>query len=401
MFLPDLIFFCLSPLTEDRKFMNDTRTAPSDAVGFDFLWAALTQRARWIAAGIVVGLIAAAVYLVVTPRNYVASTQVNVAAVSADPLVGDKAPSALVDFSTELQIARSAEVAHAAQDSLGDGWTTEELQGVEASGDAEGTVVTLTYSHPDRDRAVAGADALATAYLDQRVELTRTRFEDTLTALDEAIKNYQTDYAASISSEQRQLLSQRLSSLRERRTQLAYASFDAGTVLSFAEDNPVYRSPSTLKYLLVGALGGLVLGVVLSLLAYAWMRRPRSTADLERVFHAPVFIGVGPAGDAQRWDLAAAQAAHATRAAQGVTVLRDGDDAETVAAADAVTHATGAQMLAADTHRAERLAAVQQGTDVLLVGPVRWTTTQCAELQRDLASVGVTLRGIITTAAKH
>lgn len=381
--------------------MNDTRTAPSDAVGFDFLWAALTQRARWIAAGIVVGLIAAAVYLVVTPRNYVASTQVNVAAVSADPLVGDKAPSTLVDFSTELQIARSAEVAHAAQDSLGDGWTTEELQGVEASGDAEGTVVTLTYSHPDRDRAVAGADALATAYLDQRVELTRTRFEDTLTALDEAIKNYQTDYAASISSEQRQLLSQRLSSLRERRTQLAYASFDAGTVLSFAEDNPVYRSPSTLKYLLVGALGGLVLGVVLSLLAYAWMRRPRSTADLERVFHAPVFIGVGPAGDAQRWDLAAAQAAHATRAAQGVTVLRDGDDAETVAAADAVTHATGAQMLAADTHRAERLAAVQQGTDVLLVGPVRWTTTQCAELQRDLASVGVTLCGIITTAAKH
>ncbi|MCQ9341946.1 Wzz/FepE/Etk N-terminal domain-containing protein [Corynebacterium phoceense] len=381
--------------------MNDTRTAPSDAVGFDFLWAALTQRARWIAAGIVVGLIAAAVYLVVTPRNYVASTQVNVAAVSADPLVGDKAPSMLVDFSTELQIARSAEVAHAAQDSLGDGWTTEELQGVEASGDAEGTVVTLTYSHPDRDRAVAGADALATAYLDQRVELTRTRFEDTLTALDEAIKNYQTDYAASISSKQRQLLSQRLSSLRERRTQLAYASFDAGTVLSFAEDNPVYRSPSTLKYLLVGALGGLVLGVVLSLLAYAWMRRPRSTADLERVFHAPVFIGVGPAGDAQRWDLAAAQAAHATRAAQGVTVLRDGDDAETVAAADAVTHATGAQMLAADTHRAERLAAVQQGTDVLLVGPVRWTTTQCAELQRDLASVGVTLRGIITTAAKH
>lgn len=381
--------------------MNDTRNAPSDAVGFDVLWAALTQRPRWIAVGIVAGLIAAAVYLVVTPCNYVASTQVNVAAVSADPLVGDKAPSTLVDFSTELQIAKSAETARAAKEKLGEDWTTEELQGVEASGDAEGTVVTLTYANPDEDRAIVGADALATAYLSQRVSLTRARVEDTKASLDEAIARSQEDFGTSTNVVQKDILSQRLATLRDRRAALSYVSFDAGSVIAAAGDNPVYRSPSPVKFLLAGALGGLVFGVVLALLAYTWMRRPRSIADLERVFHAPVFIGVGAAGDAQRWDLAAAQAAHATRGAQGVTVLRDGEDAETVAAADAVTHATGAQMLAADAHRAERLAAVQQGTDVLLVGPVRWTTTQCAELQRDLASVGVTLRGIITTAAKH
>ena len=155
---------------------------------------AVVMRRQWkiIIMLTILGVIAAVGYISLTPVNVTASTLVNLNVIVSDPFSPAKAGSALLDATTETQLATSYEVAKAAAATLRNGDTVEALRGgVAVATAANATTMKISYTSTSQDLAQSGADAIANAYIDYRQaqatakkEKLQNQLSDQLTELD-------------------------------------------------------------------------------------------------------------------------------------------------------------------------------------------------------------------------
>lgn len=274
------------------------------SLGIDQYFWVLRRQWRLISLVTVLGIIAAAAYLVVTPRQAIATTKLTLNVIMTDPFSSQRPASGLLDASTEAAIAGSHVVAERAAESLGPGITAADVRDSYTAGlSSSATVVTFTYTADSAQAAILGADTVAKAYLGFRQDQADARVKtigESLTseidklnkALDqtnETISSTQpdsSDYEHAL-AQQRQVLIE-IEGLLTQRNALRAVDTTGGTVLSSAKDNVVAFEPSRSQTLVFGFAGGLVAGVLTAFIRNPRDRRFRTSREMSRILKAPV-----------------------------------------------------------------------------------------------------------------
>lgn len=251
--------------------------------------AVLRRRWRVLLAGLLLGVIASAAYLGVAPKMATATATVNLNVISSDSFGLEKTPSQLLDTQTEVQVATSSQVLGEAATELGNGKSLAQMRARTSVQPVAGaTVVKVGYAAPTKQEAVAGADAIASAYLTYRETAATTRVSkvvDKLNAQRTLLRkqlgnaNDKLDRAtdgspAFVQAESdRELINIELTSLVAQINQLNGVDTSGGTLLTSAAENAITYSPSPRLILGAGALLGLFIGVVLAFVVNALDRR--------------------------------------------------------------------------------------------------------------------------------
>lgn len=374
------------------------------AIGISSLIRILRKRVQWIVLGIILGLVGAGAYIFFVPTTYTGTAEVNITAVSAQPLTEGKAASSLVDLSTERQLAASSNTATLAAEYLGAGWTTGQLmQGVTVSGDPDGTVLRISYSDTNEERAIQGADNLARAYLEVRTSLAKERISNVVSSIDKQIADNERELEGlnqagvydSASSVRAETLRSDIQSLQERRSTWNDVSVQAGQVITPASANPVRTEPIWWRVVALGFAGGFFLGLILVLIRQAVARRPSGPEEIELLLDSPVWRPVGKVGTPGRWDLAAEQVRHANRKNDSLAILVDWPVADGKAATEALADVIVATIIDTNNERAQILRALSGLSTAVLVVPMNWSKSELTEFVADLESVDVSLLGVI------
>ena len=269
----------------------------------------LLRQWRVIAAATVVGIIAAIGFLAVVPRQYTATTTVNLTVISTEPFAARSAPSSLLDDQEERAIAQSHVVAERAAQTLAGGITASEIREASSVSTSSGAaVVSVSFTGDSPEQASAGADAVASAYLSYRSERADERITVLVDGLTTRIGDIETQVAEiddSLSAlpegdpsavrhvtEREQMLNE-LDGLLAERNGLQSVDTTAGYVLSAASDNAMESAPDDKITLLTGSAAGFVLGVLAAFLRNPRDRRLRNGNEVARTFGAPILTRLG------------------------------------------------------------------------------------------------------------
>jgi len=251
--------------------------------------AVLRRKWKIVVAGVVLGVLLAVAYLVVMPTTATATAAVNVNVISSSPFDSQKPDSQLLDTQTEVQVASSSHVLGAAADELGiDKTLTQMRASTTVQPVAGATVVKISYSAPTRAEAVAGADAIANAYLDYREQAASSKVSTVVDRLNRQLDNLHKQLtqankridSATVGSpvavqaeSDRELINIELTSLVSQINTLDSVDTGGGSLLSSADENAVTYSPSAKLVLGGGALLGLLVGIVAAFVVNATDRR--------------------------------------------------------------------------------------------------------------------------------
>ncbi|AKK04817.1 capsular polysaccharide biosynthesis protein [Corynebacterium mustelae] len=380
------------------------------SIGFAALLRIVLKRGLWVLVGTVVGLVIAVGYLLVVPTTYTGTAEVNITAVSSEPVTEGRSASSLVDLSTERQLAASSSTAQLAAAYLGDGWTSEMLmEGISVTGDPDGTVLRVAYTDTDQQRAVEGADQLARAYLDVRSSLVIDRIESVVKSIDRQIKESELELERLLQAQDGYNTSVTvridtvrlaIQALQQRRTTWNDVSVESGQVITPAKENVVDTNPSKSKILALGLLSGMFLGIVLALVRHVAARRPLEPEDLEELLDAPVWRPIASVGDKTRWDLAAELLRYAKNDDDSLAIIVDWSASDAMAAAAALSQSTVATMIDVNNNRAQVLRELVGVQSAVLVVPLNWHKVDLQQFVTDIEAINVSLIGIIVVDAK-
>lgn len=389
-----------------------------EAMGTRTLRRILVARRVWVLIGTVIGVLGAVVTILVLPSTATVSALVNIAAVTTDPAPQDRSASNLVDMSTEVQIARSSLTAARAAEMLGQGWETTHLrESAEVTGDAEGTIVRISFTSTDEEEARRAADALASAYLEVRTSLVRDRVEAVAGSIDtelDALRDQLSEALAAAQAAgegsperaaalaQEETLRTRIQTLSTRRASLYDITSDSGQVITPASDATVWWAPSRRTVLLGGTAAGVVLGLVLAGVRQSLARRPSGPEELSEVLGVPVWRADVTTTGTQRWDAAAQLAEFAAQglgrcALLGEATSPDAPDLEEAFArvgggSGGGSHqggrSGGVKVVDIALPRAQLLRALPGVRSVVLAVSPRWRTVELRHLVDDLVATG-------------
>jgi len=260
--------------------------------------AALRHHALLIAVCALGGLVLAGLFTVVRPATYVASASVLVNPAQGNAFAPQQEGDSLVSLETEAQVAQSDAVTTLALDRLPDGVTRGALQdGLSVVIPPNTQVLQLFVRAPGAPAAQRRAQAYATAYLDFRREQARrtlnqqlaaieqqiSRANDQLQAADAAAAKAATSDELAFQQDLMQALHDELVELRASRvTQVQDSLAQPGRVISPAQQpsHPAGLPPAVV--LLVGAMAGLLLGLVIALVRETRGDMVYEAADIER-----------------------------------------------------------------------------------------------------------------------
>ena len=270
----------------------------------------LRRQRRVAVAGVVFGVLAACLYLLIAPHTVTATTAVNLNVITTEPFNQQRPASGLLDAPTEADIASSHAVAEGAAELLGGELTASQVrQSSQVSSSGGASVVRVAFTAPTEQEAVRGADAIAQAYLEFRSDQAEQRIDTMLTSMNTRIEKLNeallqanrelvsaepgtTDYAQAVS--QQQQIQVELDSLLSQRNALTSVDTTGGIVLTSARDSQFERSPSSRMALATGLAGGLVLGIVAAFARNPFDRRLRSSTDVAEVLGAPLLADLEP-----------------------------------------------------------------------------------------------------------
>lgn len=256
----------------------------------------LRRRAGVVVVGVLLGLVAAVLYLVLADRAVTASTLVNVNVISSDPFSTPRSASGLIDASTETQTASSSVVLNQVASGLGETPSTirRNMTATLASGN---TVMRITYTADSTTAAEDGADAIAQAYLDFRsaqadarvqrivdqLNAQRDGLRDDLVRINTILKRAKAGSGRAIQAESdRQLTNIELNSLSSQINTFLGLDATGGVVLTTAAESPTSVSPSKTLILSTGLGLGLILGVLAAFAINSTDRRIRDARSLQR-----------------------------------------------------------------------------------------------------------------------
>ncbi|MCQ9163651.1 hypothetical protein [Arthrobacter sp. STN4] len=258
------------------------------SVGLDHYWVVIRRQWKTIVALTTIGILAAVGYLSLAPAQVTATTLLNVNVIVSDPFNPSKASSALLDATTETQLATSHAIAKAAAAAMPHGDGVDALRsGVAVTTDANATTLKITYTSSTPQLARSGADAIATAYLNYRhtQALTKQRklqgqLEGQLAALDKRL-------ASATPSQAPSLLTQ-IGSVQSHLNVLSLIDTEGGTILNPAEENAVSYQPRPAIVVATGLFSGLALGLVIAFVFNVLDRRVRDWYDVRGAGAGPV-----------------------------------------------------------------------------------------------------------------
>lgn len=270
----------------------------SASVGLGYYLFVLRRQWVTILATTLICVVAVAAYVAVVPGNVVATTAVNVNVIVSDPFNPSRPASGLLDTATEAKLATSYVVAAAAAKTLNSTETPNELrEGVSVATVLNGTIVIISYAAPTEQRARAGADAVADAYLAYRqsnAENTKKKMignlEEQLNALNKTL--------AGMGLADKSALNIRISNVEYQINQLTTIDTNGGSVISPATENTVVTKPQPSLLIASGLLVGLVLGIILAFAFNAAAKRVRDANDVASAGAGPVLMSLDyPKGD--------------------------------------------------------------------------------------------------------
>lgn len=251
---------------------------------------AVVMRRQWkiITMLTILGVIVAVGYISLTPVNVTASTLVNLNVIVSDPFSPAKAGSALLDATTETQLATSYEVAKAAAETMHNGNSVEALRaGVAVATAANATTMKISFTSTSDVLAQSGADAIANAYIAYRQaqatakkEKLQSQLSDQLTALDTRLASANLTNAPSIQAQ--------IGSVQSQLNLLSLIDTSGGSVLNPATQNAVTYTPQKSTVLATGLFGGLVLGLIAAFAVNILDRRVRDWYDVRGAGAGPV-----------------------------------------------------------------------------------------------------------------
>ena len=231
---------------------------------------------------IVLGLAASLAYVFLAPKTYVAKASVQVLPVVSDQY-GSINLANVLNMATEQQIAASSSVVERAAQVMGT--TNADIQdSVSVDSPQDTQVLNVRYTAGDATRAARGAEAVAQAYLDNRVSATRDDATTRLARVKDQISSTEAQLAKS-SGATHTALSSDLQSLYSQRRQLQnIAATPVGRVITHADAPTAPSSPRLGADVPLGVAAGLIAGLVLAvLLPVRGRERERVVAARSRV----------------------------------------------------------------------------------------------------------------------
>jgi Mrp family chromosome partitioning ATPase len=304
--------------TRQSRGQDDLAAEPRSVELRDYV---LVVRRRWVIVlmAIVLGGALGAGYSVYKGNTYAATSQVVVEPATQGPLNPPAQPNLQVNMVTEQAVAESASVAAQAAQLMHSPLSGAVAQGRLASRltvtvPLLSNVLQITWHDKSPRAAQQGADAFANAYLTYRhnmlagqiTRLDRT-LSDQVTALQRQIKSVSgQENAAPSGSTRHQTLDARLNQLNGQLTKandtlssLPTYNVSGGNVISASLPlSPDGIGRSTI--LLLGALLGLLAGIVLAFIRDAFDDRLRDPVVLERKLGAPTLAIVPGMGSSRR-----------------------------------------------------------------------------------------------------
>jgi tyrosine-protein kinase len=261
---------------------------------------------RWLILAttvVMVGLAAAYTFLktpiyTATAKTLIKPTGVNLADLGAGGAIR------LISPETEAEVATSQEVALVAAATLGSDATPETLlKHVSVSVPANAQILEMHYSDPLPEKARAGAQAFADAYLVYRqeqavadVSMQQAQLSDQADTIRKQIAELNATIASSLqgsveyrdaSTQKQQLLSQ-ATLLQLKQAELASINTDPGVVVSHPVLPTTPSSPNHELDLALGLFSGLFLGVGFGFLKHRTDNRLRERHQLEQTLGSPV-----------------------------------------------------------------------------------------------------------------
>lgn len=256
----------------------------------------IQRRWRIIAGVTLLGLVMSVTYLAIAPRQYTASTLVNINIITSAPFNPGRATGDLVDAQTEIQTARSSGVVASVADELGGDTTSATVrEGMEVTVLPDATVVRISFTSDTERSAVEAADQIAEAYLEYRSTQARDRLDgiqEQLSTRRASLREQLVEVnrrvaeagegsqAAAQAESDRQVLSADLDALAGQINSLDGIDTQGGSVLTAAEDVALEQSPRKRFVLVTGVLGGFLLGLVAVFVVNVLDRRVRDPYDI-------------------------------------------------------------------------------------------------------------------------
>jgi capsular polysaccharide biosynthesis protein len=260
-------------------------------------------RRRWFAVpvGVLLGVLAAVGFLVLTPSTSTAFTSVDLTVVSSEPFNLSRPAAELLNRTTEEQTARSPAVVEVVADDL-DRSVADIRSSLEAVLLPDSTVLQLRYTADDPDAAAEGADAIADAFLETRMAANIARVDRILADYDDHLadlrdrlarateivnRNRGPEVVARAQADQAVIRAE-IDSVLQERSKMAGIDATGGSVIASAADSRVETSPNQPLVLATGLLAGFVLGLIGAFAIDNIDRRIRDRADVEDAGCGPV-----------------------------------------------------------------------------------------------------------------
>ncbi|MFC4561972.1 Wzz/FepE/Etk N-terminal domain-containing protein [Nocardiopsis mangrovi] len=282
--------------------------------------ALLRRRWRTVAAGVLAGLAAAAVALLVAPETYTATSSVQVRPTGLAELTGERSgrTNGEVNLDTEAQVVRSAQVATAAAELMGTGASAAELrERVTVTVPPNSSVLEIAYSAIGPDSARQGAEAFADAYLAHRTAEVESQVDRRLDALRKEVDSRYGELedlaetagdsdgggADQIRAETRlEAVQTEIAGLNGEIDPLAALrdSIIPGQIITAATTPDAPSSPVPAVWLSGGALLGLLAGLALAVADDRGDGRLHGLRDIRRATRPPMLLDLSDDGRATR-----------------------------------------------------------------------------------------------------
>ena len=250
----------------------------------------------WIVITCLLSLTSALVFLQLGPRHVTATSIVNIEVISTNPFNLDRAASSFLDIATEIQLAKSWRTATLASENLGEGWEPTEIrERTEVTTEPTSTILRISFTSDNADRARHGADGVAAAYLDLRHKDAQTRADTSAEAIDMRLDSLSSELVGVLSSladaesgspetaaaeTDRQLITQEIESLVSERARLYHVTQSAGQIIAPAIANGVSYTPNRVIILAGSLLVGMFVGGILAFVRERTRRRIKTAEEL-------------------------------------------------------------------------------------------------------------------------
>ena len=273
-------------------------TATPDSVRVADYGAMLRRRWWVVVVGAVLGLLLALELLALSTKTYTATTSVLVGETGVDTDVAGGRTSGSINLDTEAQLLTSVPVATAAGKALGAVEDPQTLaESVSASVPANTSVLQVGFVADTPEDAQRGAQAFATAYLQNREATAKSKVATETKSLQAQIANAGKNLTTvagriaalpenspdrAVASAQQQVLIQQIGQLNARLNPLLTTSVDPGRIIADAKLPTVPTDPNPIIYLPGGLLLGALIGLGVAAVLQHVDKRVHSEADLRR-----------------------------------------------------------------------------------------------------------------------